>query len=105
MPYSVYVIELDKAVRQVSRFRKANPDSSPLKPSFYVGCTARTPEVRFEQHLNGYKGNSYVKRFGKRLRPDLYQKYNPIKTRADAEELEEYVALRLRAEGHGVWFN
>ncbi len=103
MPYAVYVVELDRGVRQRQKFRNANEKSSPLKACLYVGSTARTPEDRFDQHMNGYKANSYVTTFGLRLRPDLYDKYNPIRTRADAEELEEYLAERLRAAGHGVW--
>ena len=35
----------------------------------------------------------------------IYEKYNPIPTRKDAEELEEYVANKLRKERYGVWFN
>ena len=40
-----------------------------------------------------------------RLVPELYEKYNPIPTRKDAEELEGYVAKKLRKERYGVWFN
>jgi hypothetical protein len=105
MPYSLYVVELDRKVRQHNKFRRLNSGSSPLKECFYVGSTARTPEDRFEQHLNGYRANSYVTKYGLRLRPDLYDKYNPISTRSDAEDLEEYLAERLRLAGHGVWSN
>ncbi len=35
----------------------------------------------------------------------FYEKYNPIPTRKDAGELEEYVAQKLRKEIYGVWFN
>ena len=40
-----------------------------------------------------------------RISTELYEKYNPIPTRKDAEELEEYVALSLRKQRFGVWFN
>ena len=53
----------------------------------------------------GYKSNSYARRFGIKLVPEFYEKYNPIPTRKDAEELEEYVAVNLRKERFGVWFN
>ena len=101
--YYVYVIELDKAVRGKSRFRKKNPKQQFGADCLYVGSTVRSPEHRFEQHKKGYKGNAYVKEFGECLRPDLFDKYNPIPTRKEAEELEEYVAGRLREMGYGVW--
>ena len=101
--FSVYVIELDSKVRQSRRFRSANPTSNPLKASFYVGSTFRTPDERFDQHKNGYKSNSFAKKYGLNLRPDLFEAYNPIPSRSDAEELEKYLAGRLRERGHGVW--
>ena len=70
-----------------------------------MGQSAKKPEIRFEQHKEGYKSNTYARRFGTKLVPEFYEKYNPIPTRKDAEELEEYVALKLRKERFGVWFN
>ena len=70
-----------------------------------MGQSAKKPEIRFEQHKKGYKSNTYARRFGIKLAPEFYEKYNPIPTRKDAEELEEYVALNLRKERFGVWFN
>tara|TARA_B100001250_G_C19686662_1_gene738353 strand:+ start:613 stop:801 length:189 start_codon:yes stop_codon:yes gene_type:complete len=61
--------------------------------------------LRFKQHKDGYKSNIFVKKFGLHLVPSLYEKYNPIPTRKDAEELEEYLANKLRAEKYGVWSN
>jgi hypothetical protein len=43
--------------------------------------------------------------YGIRLRPDIYEKYNPIPTRKDAEEIESMVAKELKTRGIGVWFN
>jgi hypothetical protein len=101
--YNVYVIELDRAVREKRKFRSANPKMDFRSDCVYVGSTIRTPELRFDQHKHGYKGNAYVKKFGERLRPDLFEKYNPIPTRKEAEELEVYLAGRLRELGYGVW--
>ena len=101
--FSVYVIELDQKVRQSKRFREANPLLNPLKASFYVGSTFRTPDERFDQHKKGYKSNRYARKFGLCLRPDVFDAYNPIPSRKDAEELEVYLAGRLRSKGHGVW--
>ncbi|MDP8236609.1 MAG: GIY-YIG nuclease family protein [Candidatus Erginobacter occultus] len=106
MAYHVYVIELDSEVRRSGRFQKANPRMTIALPCLYVGQTAKSPAARFRQHLSGGRlSNSFVKRYGRRLLPDLYRKYNPIPTRKDALELEKYLAEILRAAGHGVWTN
>ena len=101
--YFVYVIELDQSVAQLNRFRKKNPKY--LKGCVYVGQSSRKPDLRFEQHKEGYKSSSYAKIYGLKLRPDLYEKYNPIPTRKDAEKIEEMVGKDLRKKGYGVWFN
>lgn len=101
--YHVYVIELDPAVRQVRKFRDANPGMRALTACFYVGSSTRTPDERFDQHKQGYKANRYARKFGLKLRPDLFVQYNPIPSRNDALELEEYLADRLRGQGYGVW--
>ncbi len=101
--YHVYVIELDPAVRQISRFREANPGMKALTPCFYVGSSWRSPDERFDQHKQGYKANRYAKKYGLKLRPDIFEQYNPIPSRGDALEIEEYLAERLRKQGFGVW--
>lgn len=101
--YFVYVIELDAAVRQSGRFRRANPGLSAGADCFYVGSSVREPVLRFAQHKEDYKSNRFAREFGLRLRPDLFEQYNPIPSRRDAEELEEYLAGRLRSKGFGVW--
>jgi hypothetical protein len=105
MPYYVYVIELDKEVLKSKKFRERNPDINPKKACFYVGQSVHEPEIRFKQHKQGYKSNSYVKRYGLWLRPRKYRKHNPIKTREEAEEIEHQLANKLRQKGYGVWSN
>ena len=105
MKYYIYVIELDKSVGKIVKFRKPNPKFLLGNRCFYVGQSAKKPDIRFEQHKEGYKSNTYARRFGTELVPEFYEKYNPIPTRKDAEELEEYVALNLRKERFGDWFN
>jgi hypothetical protein len=100
--HCVYVIELDKKVLKDRKFRAANPDHDPDKPCFYVGSTGMSPEMRFINHQRGYKGNRFVEKYGLRLRPDLYEVYNPMPWEA-AVELEAELAAGLRAEGHAVW--
>ncbi len=102
--YHVYVIELDNKVKSYRKIRQANPQRMPDKPCVYVGQSYYPPEIRFEQHKEGYKSNRYAKEFGLALRPDLYEKYNPIPTRKDAEEIETWLAKELRRQGYTVWF-
>jgi len=105
LKYYLYVIELDKQVGKLVKFRKENPKFLLGNRCFYVGQSAKIPPLRFRQHKQGYKSNSYARRFGMKLVPEFYEKYNPIPTRKDAEELEEYVAYKLQKERYGVWFN
>ena len=105
MKYYLYVIELDKQVGKLVKFRKENPKFLLGNRCFYVGQSAKKPSVRFRQHKEGYKSNTYARQFGLKLMPALFDKYNPIPTRKDAVELEEYVAKKLRKKRYGVWFN
>ena len=43
--YNVYVIELDRVVMAIGKFRKANPDARPDRMCVYIGATAR-PNLR-----------------------------------------------------------
>ena len=105
MKYYLYIIELDKQVGKLIKFRKENPKFLLGNRCFYVGQSANKPSIRFKQHKEGYKSNSFARRFGKKLVPEYYEKYNPIPTRKDAEELEEYVTSELRHERYGAWSN
>ena len=105
MKYYLYVIELDKKVGKSAKFRKQSPNFIFGNHCFYVGQSAKAPMLRFKQHKEGYKSNTFAKQFGLKLVPKFYEKYNTITTRKDAEELEEYVAHKLRKERYGVWFN
>ena len=81
------------------KFRKQSPKFLLGNRCFYVGQSAKKPTVRFKQHKEGYKSNTYARRFGLRLIPEFYEKYNPIPTRKDAEELEFILVIRyLRME-------
>jgi hypothetical protein len=98
----VYVVELDPAVLNRARFRKANPDRDMLKPCVYVGMTGLTPEARFARHKAGIRANAYVQRFGVRLLPTLYAYANPMPYEA-ARDMEVELAIGLREEGYAVW--
>jgi len=103
--YYVYVIELDSEVANLKKVRVKNPMYVKGNGCFYVGQSTRPPELRFDQHKEGYKSNKYAKYYGKKLRPDIYKKYNPIPSREDALSIEAYLAKKLRDKGAAVWFN
>jgi len=100
--HNVYVVELDPAILNVARFRRANPDRDLLKPCVYVGMTGLTPEERFARHKAGIQANPYVQRFGVRLLPKLYAYANPMPYEA-AREMEVELAIGLQEQGYGVW--
>lgn len=104
--YCVYVVDLDPRVWQErATMRKANPRYSPLAGAgfLYVGMTSHTPEERFAVHKAGGELSApVVRRFGRYLRPRLYQAYKRM-SQADAEEMERYLAERLRRKGYAVW--
>lgn len=105
MVYHVYVIELDKEVLSSKKFRVRNPHMNPRLACYYVGQTIHDPIVRFQQHKRGYKANRLVKKYGVRLVPRKFKRYNPIEKREQAEQLERWLANKLRKKGHGVWSN
>jgi hypothetical protein len=100
--YHVYVIELSQDVLDEPRFRKANPDHVAGKPCVYVGMTGLDPDLRFDKHKAGIQSNRFVKEYGLRLLPSLYQTYNPMPYHG-ACEMEVELAIALREAGYGVW--
>ena len=100
--HHVYVIELDAAVLEHAKYRAANPHHDPRKPALYVGMTGLDPETRFERHKYGVKDNTYVRRYGVRLRPDLYAELNPLPY-TEAQRMERVLAQALRSDGYAVW--
>ncbi len=86
----VYVIELEAG---------AGRRRDPRLPWVYVGSSARSPEQRFEQHLSGYKASRLPRRFGLRLRPDLYEDLEPIRSKKAAVVAEQERARELAACG------
>ena len=64
----------------------------------YVGRTTRKPEVRFQQHKDGYKASKYVKKYGVRLLPELFEHLNPM-SNAESVELEVSIAEALKKAG------
>jgi len=87
----VYVVELDpEAARKVHQ--------EPNGPVLYVGQTGLDPRQRFAQHQRGgWYGSDIVRRFGRRLLPQMTS--GPYPTRDAAEAAEKETARRLAAEG------
>lgn len=98
----VYVVELSKDVLSEPRFKRCNPDYDPARPCVYVGMTGLDPDERFDKHKAGIKSNRFVRRYGLRLLPELYEAYNPMPYDG-AREMEVELAISLREQGYGVW--
>ena len=100
--HSVYVVELSSDVLNEARFRKSNPGYVLGKPCVYVGMTGLSPDERFDKHKAGIKANRFVRLYGLRLLPHLYEVYNPMPYEA-AREMEVELGIGLREDGYGVW--
>ena len=100
--HSVYVILLSKDVLYQPKFVKCNSDYDPDQPCVYVGMTGHSPDVRFDKHKAGVKSNKFVRLYGQRLMPELYEAFNPMPYEA-ARDMEIELAIHLREKGYGVW--
>ena len=100
--YHVYVVELSDRVWNVAAFRRANPDYELGRPFVYVGMTGLDPDLRFDRHMHGIQANRFVREYGVRLLPALYEVYNPMPYDA-ARDMEVELGIALREAGYGVW--
>ena len=92
---------LDKAVGRLRKVQAINPARDLKKPCVYVGMTGLTPEERFDNHKQGIKASSLVKRYGIRLLPELYAHLNPMPYDA-AAQMEADLTDDLRRAGYLV---
>jgi len=72
------------------------------KAGYYVGMTGLSPEQRLQNHKNGVKAASVVKRCGERLVPKLYAHLNPMPYER-AKAMEGFLADSLRKRGYVVF--
>lgn len=100
--HNVYVVLLSKDVLCEAKFIKCNPGYDPARPCVYVGMTGLSPDDRFDKHKAGIRANKFVRLYGLRLLPELYECYNPMPYEA-AREMEVELAIGLREAGYGVW--
>ena len=71
------------------------------RDGYYVGMTGLPVEHRFENHKHGYKSAWVVRKYGRRLLPELYAHLNPMPFEA-AAQMEKDLTEDLRAEGYTV---
>jgi hypothetical protein len=76
--HNVYVIELSPDVLYGTKIKRANPDYEYGNTCVYVGMTGLDPDIRFDKHKAGIQSNRFVKEYGLRLMPELYEVYNPM---------------------------
>lgn len=94
--YFVYVIELRKPLLRRTR--------AATRPSVYVGSSALPPAARFKHHKTGALGTSrHVRRHGVRLLPRFYERYNPLRSRQEAQDAEKAIRAQLEAKGFRVY--
>jgi predicted GIY-YIG superfamily endonuclease len=101
---NIYVIQLDPSVLEKRAFKEKNPNYQSGKDCLYIGTSIYPPEERYAQHKSGEKASSYVKNYGLRLLPELYQD-QPFLTANNYVEEEKAYAEALRRQGHAVWQN
>jgi hypothetical protein len=99
--HNVYVVLLDAAVGRIHKVRLANPNRDLKKPCVYVGLTGLPPEERFANHRQGLKSSAFVRRYGIRLLPELYEHLNPMPYEA-AAHMEKDLTEDLRGAGYTV---
>lgn len=97
----MYAVLLDPAVGKIGKVQKVNPNRDPNKPCVYVGMTGLPVEKRFANHKRGMKSSPFVKRFGVRLMPELYEHLNPMPFEA-AAQMESDLTEDLRQAGYTV---
>jgi hypothetical protein len=102
---NLYVVELNpKVFDSERRFFEANLHWIPGKPCVYVGVTGLTPEERFRAHLRGEHSAWFVRKYGRRSLPELYEHFNPLPYEL-AQQMEPELARQLRADGLAIWQN
>lgn len=78
------------------------PRLHPGRRCVYVGMTGLDPDIRFDRHKAGIQSNKYVRKYGLRLLPELYDLYGAM-TYDQACALEIELAIDFRESGDGVW--
>ncbi len=73
------------------------------KEAYYVGRTGLTPEDRFKRHKRGIQaGKGWVKKYGVRLVPELFEHLNPM-VYEQAIKTERELFAKLKGLGKEVY--
>lgn len=99
--HSVYVVLLDADAAKDSRILRQNPGREPTKPCVYVGMTGLSVAERYQNHKRGKQCSKYVRQYGSRLMPELYEHLNPLPWE-EAVQMEKDLAEDLRNAGYTV---
>lgn len=99
--HHVYVVQLSDAALRDRDIFALNPQRDPTLPCVYVGMTGLKPDERLANHLAGRKASKFVRKYGVRLLPELYECFNPMPYAA-ALRMEAELAEDLRARGYTV---
>ena len=92
--YTVYVIDLSDDV--------PDPRVRP-KGWVYVGQTAFTRGVRYQNHIDGIdSGKGWVTKYHRGFNEELCARYPQVRTRGEAMALEKQAATELKAEDWNV---
>lgn len=97
----LYVICLDDALLEVSKFRTKNASCQRGKPCAYVGESGLEPEIRFRRQKTGRNASGFPRRCSLHLLEDVYEHLNPVRA-TESEDRERRLAEALRREGWGV---
>jgi len=102
MAHTVYVVELDAAVKRSRRVQRKNPHAAKGKPAVYVGLTGQSPAQRLAAHQAGHRASRTVRKHGQRLRPDLAGSTKSSRTHDEGKKAEARLAEQLRRQGYTV---
>jgi ubiquitin C-terminal hydrolase len=64
--------------------------------------TGLDPDLRFDRHKADIQANRFVREYGLRLMPELYEVFNPMPYDG-ARDMEVELAIGLREAGYAVW--
>lgn len=108
--YYVYVGQLSKDFAKTKKAKKKNNDANLNKSCLYVGHSDKPPRKRWKQHLEKARNNkgklysNVAAEYGENyIHWKKFQRYNPLRTRKEAERLEEKIAKKYRDKGFTVW--
>jgi hypothetical protein len=97
--HNVYAIELDRKVLKHKKVLSLNPKAKSYLPPLYIGMSGLRPEDRFVKHKEGIKANSFVQKYGLKLRPEFGLSNLSF---SEAEAKEEQLAKKMRAKGYPI---